>query len=536
MDTIEKIKKRILAAEKGKKSPKGRLNILLFYPNSYSIAITSLAFHRIYELISNINEVGIKRCFLEGVEEKELLILDDDNGLNLSDIDIVAFFLSYEMDFFNLVKALKLLKIPFFATERNERHPLVIGGGVAVTENPEAVADFFDVLFIGEAEESLPPFINLFFETINRNEILEAASCITGVYIPQKVKFYYNDDGTIAKIDGPFVKKGVYENFAKDFAKTLFMTQLGEFGDTFLIELTRGCPGGCYFCISRTLYNPLRFADKDAVLALIKEQKEAQKFGLLGASVSFHPHIKEIMETILMTGKKFSISSLRVEKIDRDLIKLLKKGGSKTITIAPEMGREEMRKVINKGIREEQIENAIKLALDEGIEKLKLYFMIGFPFEDKEDIEAIIKFSRLIRHLENLNKKRFVKVSFNISPFVPKPFTPFQWASFENLASLKNKINYLRKTLVSEKINMHYDVPKWSYLEAVLSRGDRRVRKILMKGETTKSFGKANINPDFYALRERGEDELFPWDFIDIGIPKEAFLKEWQKINGKKVN
>jgi len=528
MQNIEKIRKKVLSLEKGKKSHRGKLNVLLFYPNTYNIAITSLAFHRIYELVNNVEETGILRCFLEGVEEKYIFPLD--GSFNLSDIDIIAFFLSYEMDFFNLVKALRLLNIPVLSHERGVSQPIVIGGGVAVTENPEPVADFFDALFIGEAEESLPSFLRLFFQFTGREEILEQASFIKGVYIPKKIQFEYDKDGKVKKITGEKVYRGVHHNFEKDFSKSLFTTKLGEFGDTFLIELTRGCPASCRFCISRTLYTPLRFADKERVKELIKDQKEVSKIGFLGASVSFHPAIKELMETALSEGKKFSISSLRAERLDREFLNLLKLGGTKTITLAPEAGSETMRKIINKGITKEDIENALTLALSEKIEGIKLYFMVGLPFEEKADIEAIIELADFIRYLEKVNKVRFKKISFNITPFVPKPFTPFQWAAFEPVNSIKNKLNYLRKALTAKGINVLYDNPKWAYTEAVFSRGDRSVKQLLLKEDKQRLYETVNINPDFYALRERDENEIFPWDFINAGVEKQSLLKEWQKI------
>ncbi len=523
MANIDKTRKNILSLEKGGKPKRGKLNVILFYPNSYNIAITSLAFHRIYEIVGSVNETGIFRYFLDGTNDKRLLPLDRD--VNLSEADIIAFFLSYEMDFFNLVKSLRLLKIPLFAEERKNKYPLIIGGGVAVTENPETVADFFDLLFIGEAEESLPAFIELFFKEEKREDILEKASYIKGVYNPEKVSFEYGNSGEIIKIKGSTLERGVYSYFEKDFSKSVFMTPLGEFGNTFLIELTRGCPAGCRFCISRTLYNPLRFAEKDLVISMMKEHMDAEKFGFMGASVSFHPHLKEFMETALASGKKFSISSLRAERIDMEFLRLLKAGGSQTITIAPEAGEDEMRERLNKGITKEHIEKAVNLSLMADIDAIKLYFMIGLPFEKQEDIDAIINMGKLIRHTEKLTKKYFKKISFNITPFVPKPLTPFQWAAFESLPSIKSKLNYLRKGLTALGINVYYDTPKWAYMEAVLSRGDRRARNILIKNIPS---NKANL--DFYASRIRSDEEIFPWDFINIGIPKEKLLQEWKKI------
>jgi radical SAM superfamily enzyme YgiQ (UPF0313 family) len=512
MPDLIKMRKTLLAAEKGVKGKKARLNVALFYPNSYHVAVSSLSFHRIWELTNRVDDTGVSRYSLEGKGEQFILPLDTE--LDTSDIDIIAFFLSYEMDYFNVVKALKLLNIPLDANERNG-YPLIIGGGIALTQNPEPVADIFDVIFIGEAEESYPAFLKLFFQYESKEEILDRAKMIDGVYIPSKYSFEYNSDGTISNIIGGKIKKTSHKNFSKDFARSIFITDKGEFSNTFLIELTRGCPAHCRFCISRTLYAPVRFSDKNAVMDLIDESSDAGRFGLLGASVSFHPDIKEVMSFILSKDKTFSISSLRAERLDKEFVSLLKRGGTKTMTIAPEAGSETLRNRICKGITDEHIENAVSLALQEAMEGLKLYFMIGLPGETWEDIEAIIKMSGLIRRTENTSRKKFRKISFTISPFIPKPFTPLQWSVFEGVGGISKKINYLRKKLVGDGIAVLYDQPKSAYVQAVLSRGDRKLRYFLDKGGDRKDFRSLNINPSFYAERERGEDEIFPWNIID---------------------
>lgn len=523
----ENIRRKILSQEKSAFQKKGRLNILLFYPNNYEIAITSLAFHRILEVINRFKEIGIRRYFLEGQGSKELLALDGETSLN--EVDLIAFFLSYEMEIFNIIRALKLLKIPLYRDQRSEAYPLLVVGGVVVTENPEPFAEFFDVLFIGEAEESLPAFLSCLFQSERREEVLEKAGEIEGLYIPSTVKVSYDERGLVKNIEGKKVVRGVYRRFHEDFSKTILHTKPGKFGDTFLIELTRGCPGQCGFCISRTLYQPVRFAQKDKVISLISDVKEEKRIGLLGASVSFHPNIKEIMEFILLKGKEFSISSLRAEKVDREFAELLKRGGTKTITIAPEAGSERLRRIINKGISEEDIERAIINALQVGIEQLKMYFMIGLPFEEKEDVEAIVKLAKLVRQIEKGCNKRFKKVTFSVNPFVPKPFTPFQWAYFSTLKDMKEKMNYLRKSLAMMGISVLSDSLRWAQIEAVISRGDRRLASFLAEGR--KNVSDQYIT--FYGERRREEWEIFPWDFIDMGIKKEKLLQQWKGLENK---
>lgn len=511
--------KAIKDDERGIKGQRGSYNIVLFYPNSYNIGISSLAFHRIWELTRRAGEIGALRCFLEGRNEKQILYLD--GQLTNNDVKAYAFFLSYEIDYINVIHALNLLNIPVLSRDRKE-YPLIIGGGVAVTDNPEPLADVFDIIFIGEAEESYRKFLEVLKQSLNRDELIDLVKNIEGIYVPSTITFEYNEDGYIESIKGKKIKRGIYKDFPNDFSKSLCTTLRGEFGQTFLIELTRGCPCRCKFCISRTIYSPVRFAKTNNVIEVIKDAKDAKKIGLLGASVSYHPGIKDIMEFVLSEGKEFSLSSLRADKIDRDFVALLKKGGTKTITIAPEAGSEKLRSRIEKGVSNADIENAVKLSLSGEIEGIKLYFMVGLPLETWEDVDAIIDMAGLIKHIENTEKKRFKKVIFTLSPFVPKPFTPLQWASFEGVETIMTKINFLRKKLSSRGIIVHYDLPRWARMQTILSRGDRKVLNILLKG-----IKNTNINPTFYAERERNKNEIFPWEVVDAMIDKAILYQQW---------
>ncbi|MCX7990770.1 MAG: B12-binding domain-containing radical SAM protein [Proteobacteria bacterium] len=405
-----------------------------------------------FELTKRVAETGVTRFFLEGNKDKKVFSLDNFFGIN--DSQIIAFFFSYELDYLNVIKTLKLLSIPLISAERKSSHPLIIGGGTAITGNPETFRDVLDVIFTGEAEESYISFLNLVLAEKKKEKILETSAKIKGVFVP-----------TISSV----YKKVYYKNFPEDFSESVFFTPRGEFGECKLIELTRGCPAKCKFCISRTLYSPPRFADKDLVKDVVKESK-INKIGLLGASVSYHPDIKEIMEFIIKEGRIFSISSLRADKVDNDFLELLYRGGNRTITIAPEAGTERLRKLIEKGISEEDIEKTIELSLKKGFSGIRLYFMIGLPEETEEDIVAIVNIGKRIKLIESHMKKRFIKRSFTISPFVPKRNTAFSCYPMEEVKVLSEKINYLRKRLSSEGIEVLYDPPKTARLEYDLSR------------------------------------------------------------------
>ncbi len=451
-----KLRKEILGEEKGKKANKGILNVALFYPQNYHIAISTLAFHRIFELTRRVNNTGIGRFFFEG-SKRDKFILSLDQRFNLMESVIVAFFLSYELDFINLLRCLKTLSLPLKSKDRKD-FPILIGGGTAITQNPEPLADILDLIFLGESEESYPRFLNLCLNYSDKAYILEKAKDIPGVYVPA------------LQTSPP--ERQYYKNFKKDFARSMFYSSRAEFGECELIEISRGCPALCKFCISRTLYSPPRFADKDTAKEIIAESP-IKKIGFLGAATSFHPYIKELMEFALQQNKEFSISSLRTDLIDKDFVRLLKAGGTRTITLAPEAGTQRLRDVICKGVNEEHIEEAIKITLEEGIDNIKLYFMYGLPAEEREDTEGIIRTGEKIRKIEQWSRRNFKKRIFTLSPFVPKPHTPFSDEKFGDIKELSEKINYLRKQLTKLGIEVSYEHPKTAKLEWEIARADK---------------------------------------------------------------
>ncbi len=451
-----RLRKEILKEEKGEKGRKGILNVALIYPENYNIAISTLAFHRIFELTNRVRHTGVGRFFFEG-NKKSRAIFSLDNQFDIREAQVLAFFLSYELDFINLLRSLKSLSIPLESRKRSG-FPIIIGGGTAVTENPEPLADVLDIIFLGEAEESYPAFLNLCLEYPDKNTLLKKVKDIEGIYIPS--------------IDSIPSKRIFYKNFENDFARSVFYTTRAEFGECELIEISRGCPAFCRFCISRTLYSPPRFACKELVKHII-EVSSVKKVGFLGAATSFHPHIKEMMDFALQRGKNFSISSLRTDLVDREFLRLLKAGGTKTVTLAPEAGTQRLRDIINKGVNEGHIEKAVFMSLQEGMENLKLYFMYGLPEEEMEDLDGIIKIAEKIRKIEKDSKSFFKKRIFTLSPFVPKPNTPFSKQSFMEIKELSKRINYLRKNLIRFGIEVSYDHPKTARLEWEIAHGSR---------------------------------------------------------------
>jgi radical SAM family uncharacterized protein len=536
-----KLKEKIdylLSKEKGTvyKDPGGKINIALVYPNTYHVGMSNLGFQGIYGLLNGMDDVVCERVFLpedEDMEEylrtdTELFSLESKRSLNR--FDVVAFSLSFENDYPNVLKILRLSRIPFRSSERNSHSPLVIMGGVCTFFNPEPVADFFDICFIGEAEEMLPEFLDVYKSASDRKELLKKSLGIEGLYVPQFYSISYHSEG---KISGRFrseaapeiIKRRSLKDITSSGIKTAIVTHETEFSDMYLIEAMRGCPWSCRFCVAGHIYNPFR---KKALQALENEIKlalaETKRIGIIGPSLSDYPDIKEVLK---IPGVDFSITSLRASAKSAELVGLLK--GHKSISIAPEAGTERLRRVINKKVTEEDIFQTSELIFAEGIETLRLYFMVGLPTETREDIIGIVNLVKKIRDTAPKGN-----ITLSISTFVPKPFTPFQWHSMEKPIEVKERLKIIKKSLLPLKgIKVFHDVPKYAYMQGFFAQGDRRVSKaleeILKFQDWRKAAEASGIKEDFYIFREKDSNEILPWDFIDVGIKKEKLWNEYQQ-------
>ena len=558
---IEKTKK-LLKEENGtiKKNFVGKISVALIYPNTYYLGMSNLGFQSLYYLFNNFPDIVCERGFLPSEEDlKEyqrtntsLFSLESQKPIN--SFDIVAFSISFENDYLNLLRILKLSKIKIRTKERRLSDPLIIAGGIASTANPEPVAEFVDIFILGEAEEILEDFILNYkkarSETENKTEFLEFFNPIKEAYIPRFIEVDYNDSGTIKRFRNIGVgKEKVSVGKVKDLNKTETFTHVltpaTEFSNIYLIEVSRGCNRHCNFCLIGNLMGKGRFRDVNKVLLQIdKGLERTNKIGLLGSSISEHPEFDSLCRSLSDKEILPSISSIRFEGVRDPLLELLVKSGQNSLTLAPEAGSEAMRKLIGKPISEEVILEKTQYAIVKGILNLKLYFLIGLPGEKWDDIKAIDDLIKKIRHRivkETKGKTRLGKIIVSINSFIPKPFTPFQWYPMEEVSSLNKKLIFLKKSLKGmSNISVITDVPKWSYVQAVLARGDRRASDILIKtleldGDWYRSFRELNINPDFYNYRDREEEELFPWDFIDNGFSKDSLLLKY-RITKKEIS
>ena len=536
-----KLKKKIdaiLKKERGTiyKEHGGKITVALVYPNKYNVGMSNLGYQGIYGILNNIPDVVCERVFLPDETDikeyirtnTELFSLESKKPINR--FNIVAFSIPFENDYPNIIKILNLSKIPIKNTERDLYQPLLIVGGVCLFFNPEPIADFFDICFIGEAEDMLIEFLNIYRKSSNKAELLSNSVGIDGIYIPSFYNIEYGKNGLILsrnkKQNAPeIIKRRIFSDLSKSPITTSIITPETEFSEMYLIEAMRGCPWNCRFCVTNTIYKPVREKPLENIKKEIKSAlSKTKRVGIIAPSLSDYRYSTEILN---IPGVDFSITSLRVGTKSNKLIKSLKK--HKSISIAPEAGTERLRFTINKKIKEQDIIDTTEILLKEGIDNLRLYFMIGLPTETEKDIEGIINLTKKIRSLSEKGN-----IVLSISTFIPKPFTPFQWHYMENYKTIKYRLNTIKKTLANIRgIKVFHDMPKYAYMQALFSLGDRRISGVIETMGKTESWQRAcqmvNINPDFYIFRKRGYDEILPWDFIDIGIPKARLWEEYQK-------
>ncbi|MEW6584436.1 MAG: radical SAM protein [Nitrospirota bacterium] len=528
----------LLSKEKGTvyKDPGGKITVALVYPNTYHVGMSNLGFQGIYGLLNGMRDVVCERAFLpdEGdIDEyirtdTELFSLETKRPLNR--FDIVAFSASFENDYPNIVTILRLAGFPLRSSGRNARHPLVIMGGICAFFNPEPVADFFDICFIGEADELLPEFIGLYKSVSTRSALLRSVMTVDGIYVPGLYEVFYDGEGRIVKRtnvgDAPAtIRRRHMADLSESNITSSIITSQTEFSDMYLIEAMRGCPWSCRFCVAGRVYNPPRKRDLKTIRSEIETaQAHTKRIGLVGPSLSDYPSIKEILK---IPGVDFSITSLRASAKSAEIVGLMK--GHKSVSIAPEAGTERLRKVINKRITEEDILDTAGRLLTEGIDTLRLYFMIGLPTEGKGDVDGIVSLTKKIRALSQRGS-----ITLSISTFVPKPFTPFQWHCMEAITEVKARLKTIKSALGPIKgVRVFHDVPKYAYMQGLFALGDRRASRVLEEmaviHDWMKAAEAAGIDKDFFIFRRKEFAEILPWDFIDGGAEKEKLWEEYQE-------
>jgi len=524
----------------------GRYRIALIYPNGYQQGMGNLGFQTVYHLINQRDDCLCERFFLPDVSTTThhgtpLLSLESDRPLG--DFDLIALSISFENDYLHLPTLFAAGNIPLLASQRELNHPLVLIGGVCAFINPEPVAEVADLIAVGEAEPILPSLLTGLQQSssLPRNELLLGLAQLPGVYVPRFYQPSYTPGGIIYHRSAAIpktIKRQYLDDLDHSASRTFIQSEAAEFGHMALVEVSRGCSRGCRFCAAGFVYLPPRERSLDNLL----EQADAglcqrNRIGLVAAAVADYSQVVPLQQGIIARGGDISVSSLRLDAIDADAVALLTQAGHNSVAIAPEAGSQQLRDVINKGLSEDQILSAVEVLADGGIRNLKLYFLIGLPFEEVADVEAIIVLVQKIAALRLASGKvrgHLGNLTVSVNPFIPKPFTPFQWAGMEGEKSLKKKGRFLQSAC-SRIPNTRFmmESVRLAILQAFLSRGDRRIAAMLpelAKGGSLKQICSAAKWPLVAELtRERGQEEAFAWEIIDSGVRRDYLWREYQR-------
>jgi len=528
----------------------GKTPICLVFPNTYHVGMSNLGFQLLYGILNALPDVVCERAFLpkkEGYEKSGRPLRSLESNKPLSEFQIIAFSIPFENDFLHVLSILEMARIPLKAGARDQRSPLVVAGGAAVTLNPEPLASFVDLFFIGEGEESFLDFLIVFQDAGEEGKegLLGQAAEIEGIYSPALYEARYDERGLLVEF-APLVDTAparVKRRWVTDTTLTpstsTILTPLTEFKEMFLMELNRGCPHRCRFCATRTIYRPFRNRALETLMGEADQGlQRGKRIGLVGSALGDHPGFNELCSYITANGGEISIASIRADSITTERARLLAASGHRTVTMAPEAGTERLRAVVAKGLKDEEIFAAAETLAAHGITNLKLYFIIGLPTETSEDIEGICTLVKRIKHHMGKGGRRIGEITLSITPFVPKAWTPFQWQPFEEIKTLKKRIQTIKKGVGKiPRVRVIHDLPKWGYVQTLLSMGDRRVGDILLRvheanGDWGATLKSSYINPDFWVYREKGEREVFPWDFIEHGIKKGDLWKEYREAIG----
>ena len=531
-------------------NPHAGQKVAIVYPNTYFVGMSNLGLHIIYEEINLRNDSVCERIFLP--EKKELEAYDKTKTPLMSvetqrpmhQFDVVAFDVTFEMDYFHIPVMLRHGRVPIMGKDRTEFDPIVIAGGPCATFNPEPFADFIDAFIIGEGEGLVSHVLDIIrdgkMEGLDRHAILRQLADISGVYVPSLYVPIYSEDGEFKGYD---IAEGVPKTIKRHFemltsgGETVVATNYTEFGAMYIIEVARGCGRHCRFCMAGYCFRVPRVRPLDILKEGVERaEKLGKKVGLMGAAISDYPEVDELVNYIRSKDMRYSCASLRADSLTQAVVDGLADSGQKTITIAPETGSERLRRVINKGISEEHLQNAATLSAKSGIQHMRLYIMIGLPTETNEDIEAIVGLAeRTQAHMEKVGCKG--RLTLSINPFIPKPFTPFQWMAMDNQKAVEKKLQYIKKALQkNRRIEVLVESPKEAYIQGVLARGDRRLGAVIAAcaaDRGSKSFKSemkaAGLDMDNMNYRERSFDEFLPWSHLDMGMQEGYLEMEWKR-------
>ncbi len=498
----------------------GRLPVALVYPNSYYLGMSNLGVHAIYRLLNRYPDVVCERVFWEKDQKEPPKAVE--SGRPLADFAVVAFSITYELDYLNVPRILEAGGLPTRAAARDEAYPVIIAGGACITANPLPVAPFFDCLGIGEAEAILPAMLPALRQGAgSRPGLLAELAKLPGLYVP-------------GYSTGPVARQWLRDLDGYP-THTTVLTPGTELGNLYLIEVERGCPYACRFCLVRGAFRPARYRSVDSIL----QQAEAglrhrRRIGLVGPAVTTHPQVETLVEGLAGMGAGLSVSSLRVRPLPEAVLGAVLRGGARTVALAPEAGSERLRRLINKAVSREDVLEATRKVAGHGARHLKLYFMFGLPTETDEDIEAIVRLSLDCKAVLD-SRRAGGRLSLTLAPFVPKAGTPFQWHGMAPLPVLERRLRFLRGQLQPRGISLGGESLAWSQVQATLARGDERLASVLEDPAAgtlagwRRAMKSAGLDTEASATARLDPAAPLPWAFIDTGTDTAHLRREMKR-------
>ena len=556
MERRLRVRHRGLLQDEVRLSPEkraGTLRMALCYPNLYFVGMSNLGFQGVYQLLNAYEDVLCERAFLpddvdrEDLERSGHRLSSFESGTDLNQFHVLAFSVSFENDYLHVLRMLSLAGVPLRAADRRAGDPVVVLGGAALFLNPEPLAPFADLIAVGEGEALVPKMVEALAGAGGPRRGIESLTEKDGFYVPSRYEVRYHTDGTVAAYDGPGPvtrQRGWPEKMA--LPQSVILTPNTEMSMKFMVEISRGCPCMCRFCWAGYNYLPVRGFSRKVIVDRAREVRAfTRRIGLVSTAVCDHPEIDGIVDDLAGLGYEVSVASLRLDDLTPQFVLKLADTGVQGLTLAPECGSDRMRRILNKQFTNAEILDKATWIFENGIQNLKLYYMVGLPGEDHADVEAIVSLTEQIRQrmlAVGRRRGRIGRIHPSVNPFVPKPGTPYQWLPMEDPKETDRKLQFLRKAFGRmPNVDAIMKSARTGFSQSILALGDRRVADALERAclagvDLKRGMKAAGLDPAFYLFRGRGRDEKLPWDLVDNGVSKAYYLRELDKSLAERLS